>query len=392
MDGNVLKMNLKVFCLIFFSIYCLCSCGNTNLKKAIEYQEDGEYEKAIVFYKKSIEAGKDVALCEKKSGDIFFSKGDFQKAFNCYKRSIEKNPDLALDEIIKFISYNDQNVRLITIEMLFKVKNAAAKEKILATIAKMLKSDKQHEKIDALEVVSKFGVLCEPIINDIVILLDDENPTIKQKALSVLPPMASQAVQVGALVKIKQFLKQDNELVKVAAIECLGDMGQYSIECLPQLIDLTAQQEIFKTPAYIAINKIGIPSKEQAIPLTDYLISEKPFEIRSLVLSIFSKMGKEANDFIPNIILLLKDKDPKITQLARETLMTIGGASEKTLPALITLLNDQNTEVRLRTITELADMGQKANSAIEPLKNLLKDNNKEVRKYSENALQKIQQK
>jgi HEAT repeat protein len=255
----------------------------------------------------------------------------------------------------------------------------------------MLKSDTQHEKIDALEVVSKFGTLCEPIINDIVILLDDENPTIKQKVLSVLPPMASLAVKVGALEKIKQFLKQDNELVKVAAIECLGNMGQYSMECLPQLIDLTAQQEIFKSPAYVAINKIGIPSKDQAIPLIAYL-TDKPFEERSLVLSIFSKMGQEANDYIPNIILLLKDTDPKITQLARETLMNIGGASEKTIPDLITLLSDKNNEVRLRAITELADMGQKANSAIEPLKKLLNDKNKEVRKYSENALQKIQQK
>ncbi|MFA7074334.1 MAG: HEAT repeat domain-containing protein [Endomicrobiaceae bacterium] len=387
-----MKNNFKLFCFLFFSVCFLCSCGNSNFKKAVEYQADGEYEKAITFYKKSIEAGKDVALCEKNSGDIYFSKGDFQKAFNCYKRSIEKNPDLALDQIIKFISYNDKNVRSIAIEMLYRVKNPAAKEKILSAISVMLKSDKQHEKIDALEVVAKFGTLCEPIINDITALLDDENPIVKQKTLSVLPPMASFIVKTGAMDKIKSFLSQDNELVKVNAIECLGNMGEYSADCLPQLIELTDQQEIFKTPAYAAIRKIGLPSKERAAGLLEYLNSDKSFEIRSLVLSIFSQMGPEASDYTPDIMLLLKDKDHKIAQAARETLMNIGGASEKSIPSLIKLLNDNNTEIRLRAITELAAMGQRAVSAEEPLKKLLKDKNKEVRKYSENALQKIQQK
>ncbi|MEA5000341.1 MAG: HEAT repeat domain-containing protein [Endomicrobiaceae bacterium] len=389
-----MKNNFISLCLCFslFSVCFLCSCGNSNLKQAVEYQADGEYVKALVFYKKSIEAGKDVALCEKNSGDIFFTKGDFQKAFNCYKRSIEKDPNLALDQIIKFISYNDKDVRSIAIEMLFKVKNPAAKEKIMATIATMLKSQKQHEKIDALEVVAKFGTLCEPILNNILVLLDDQNPIIQQKTLSVLPPMASLVVQAGALEKIKAFLKQDNELVKVNAIECLGDMGRYSMEALPQLIELTDQQEMFKGPAYTAIRKIGLPSRDQAAQLVSYLNADKSFAVRSLVLSIFSQMGPEANDFMPDILLLLKDKDHKIAQIARETLMKIGGASEKSVPALIKLLNEQNTEIRLRAISELAAIGPKANSAVEPLKKLLQDSNKEVRKYSENALQKIQQK
>lgn len=385
-------MNFRVFLFLIVSSSLLYSCAGHNFNKAVEYQKYGEYDKAIEYYQKAIKAGKYISLSEKNSGDIYFFKNNFPKAFDHYKHSIETDPDLDLDRIIKFISYSDKNVRSIAMKMLATVKNDRAKEKIISTISNMLKSDKQYEKIDALEFSAKLGDSCKPIIKDIVVLLDDPSFVIRQNTLDVLPSMANSAVEAGALEKIKQILKEEDDLVKIAAIQCIGNMEQYGAEFLPDLIELTVAQKNVRRPTYVAIRKIGVPSKDQAKALISYLTPEKPVRERILVLALFAKMKEEANEFVPNIIILLNDSDSKIIQRARETLAKIGTASEKSVPDLILLLNDKNTEVVLTTITELADIGPEASAAIKPLEKLLNSKDKTIKKYAENALEQIQQK
>lgn len=58
---------------LFTTILFVCGCGGkSNYERAFAYQNDGEYNKAIVFYNAAIRKGEKVAFCHKNLGDIFF--------------------------------------------------------------------------------------------------------------------------------------------------------------------------------------------------------------------------------------------------------------------------------------------------------------------------------
>jgi len=384
-------MKLNFFLFFIFLVFTLSSCGKYDFNSAVKYHEEGDYDKALLYYKKSIDSNTNADISLKYSGDIYFAQGKFEKAFESYRQSIEINPNLALYETVTYLSYGNLQARKACIEMLPRIKNPAARQKLLVLLANMLHSEKQYERTDAFEAVHKLGISAAPITKDIVSLLDDENPVIKKEALDFISVAPAQAVKFGALEKIKNILKHENELIKISAIECLGNMKKYAAICLPELVNITEENKIFRKASFNAIKKIGPPSKQQAEFLKDYLVG-KSFSTKALALSLLSGMGPEANDFVPDIILLLKDKDPKIVQYARETLAKVGPASDKAVDGLILLLDDPNKEVKLRAISELADIGDKASAAIGPLIRLTKSKDSTIKTYAESAVIKIQTK
>lgn len=70
---NMLKFFVSVFCFSFVFI----SCGSSDFQKALSYQNDAEYEKALDSYDKAISKNENVAQAQKNKGDIFFAKKRF---------------------------------------------------------------------------------------------------------------------------------------------------------------------------------------------------------------------------------------------------------------------------------------------------------------------------
>ena len=385
-------MNIKKYFYLaaFICVFFICSCGETNFNKAVSYQNDGEYGKAVEFYKKSIAERKNVSISEKNLGDIFFAEGRYEDAFKNYKFSIEVNPNVALNHVMQFISYNDGRVRNLVADMLCTVKNEQTKRQILDNLSKILNSQDNYKILDALEVILKLREKARPISQDIIKLLDSENAVIKQKVLEYLPFDPETVVQNGFMDKVIDLLNQDNEMVKTYAMECLGKMHGHATKALPLLINISINEPNFNNKALQTIDNIGLPTKEQAEKMYDFF-KDKPLETKVMILEKFADMRGRANEYVPYIMLFLNDDNMIVKQSTRNALAKIGNSSPKAVGELIKLLQEPNEEIKSRAIYELGDLGKSATQAIEPLKQLMDStDNKEIKSLAENALQKIQ--
>ena len=383
---------LSLFLLI--SLFFVVSCKGTYFEKALSYQTDGEYEKAIDYYGKAIEKGDNAAEAEKNIGDIYFSHDQYDYAFECYGRSIELGSESAMDTVIKCGSFGDENVRNLAAKTLSNIKSHEAREIIFDKLVNVLKSEDNNKIIDTLEIIFKLDRDVSPISEEIISLLDSDNLIIRQKVLAIFPKFPD--IVCGndeCFNKIILFLSQKNEMIKTSAIDCLGDMKKNAKRALPVLIDVAAKDPINREKALNAVAKIGIPTKEEAANMYEFF-KDKPNEIKIQILNIFGNLaGKDerVKDYVPNILTFLKYTDPGVKQTARSVLTKIGKASEKTIPELINLLKEDNTEIVSRAIYELGDFGKSASDAIEPLKKIAgTTKNADIKKIATDALQKIQ--
>lgn len=383
---NLIKFNNVVLLMLLF---LFAGCSQSDFNDGVRYQQEGEYDKAISSYDNAIKKNQNVALAQKNLGDIYLLKNDCEKGFECYISSIEANHNLVLGYVLKFISDSNKILRQTAIDSLPKVQNEEARKKILDKASVMLKSTKLHEKIDALDLIASLGCTSESVFEDILNLLKDDNPVVRQKALVSMPLLKDCVVRFNALGKIVNVVRTDkNELVKISAIDCLGNLGYDARVALPALFDIVEEDNTFSPVASKAIDRIGKTDKPNAKELKKYLFSNKN-SIRIKVLNIFGNMGQNANDIVPFIIPMLKDNNLEIRELARATLRKIGTSSNESVPDLILLLKNQEYEVRLMALTELTDIGKDASSAIPAIELLLKDQNENVRKYAEYAISEI---
>ena len=132
---------------------------------------------------------------------------------------------------------------------------------------------------------------------------------------------------------------------------------------LPFLINISIEEPLFQDRALFAIDKIGLPTKEQAEKMYDFL-KDKPLETKIMVLDKFGDMRESANEYVPYIMLFLNDDDAVVKQNVRSTLAKIGKSSPSAVDALIKLLQEPNNEIKSRAIYELGDLGKSATQAI----------------------------
>ena len=180
----------------------------------------------------------------------------------------------------------------------------------------------------------------------------------------------------------------NNELVKIAAIECIGNLKSDGKAALPMLFDLSESDNVFSESAVKAINNINISDRANVKELKKYLASAKN-DTKIKVLNILGNMNAEANDMVPFIIPLLKDRNVEVRELARSTIRKIGTSSKEAVPDLINLLGNPEYEIRLVALTELSEIGKDSASALPAIEKLLTDSNENVRKYAEYAIAEI---
>ena len=383
-----LKKILNLF--LFTTLIFLCSCNSqSNFNKAVAYQKDGEYQRAIEYYKLSIEHKEKIAESEKNLGDIYFGDKNFEESLKHYKNSIELGYYIALKTVMKYISYNDVKVREQVGNMLANIENDLAKQQINEMLSKILKSNDQYKILDALDVVEKMKDNLESISDDIFNLLDS-NDIIKQKVLKVLPNISKIVSEKYGFDKLLSFLSQKDEILKTNTIDCLGNMHEYAIKTLPDLIDLAVKENRYSKNIFPAIEKMGLPTKEQMKDMYSFL-KDKPKKIKINMLDIWGNFGEKANIYVPNIISFLNDEDADVKNATRQTLLKIGKASQESVSELINLLKETNNEILLRAIYELGEIGKSASDAIEPLKKIVENaQNREIKTSANEALQKIQ--
>jgi len=372
----------KCFLLFFFLSFALIACEQADMNKAIEYQKKGIYNKAIDNYHALIKKGKNVAQAQKNLADIYLEKEKIKEAFNCFKASLNVSPDFALDEVIGLTSSGNKELREKAVQILTEVTNEDTKKAIFEKLIDKLKSEEFHDKVDALETIFAFSKNASGITDNILAVFDIEKPVVQNRILSNLFKIADESNFQKITDKLETIAQNKNEnmLIRVAAIDCIANMK--STDSLIKLIELTEENSAVSDSAKSAIEKIGLPSRNQVSNFIPLLSEEQSSSTKVLVLKIFSNMKSEANDTVPNIILLLKDQDSKVREAAKEALSNIGAASRTCIPALNNLLDNKDVDIKLRALNEIVEINA-VDQTIDKIRQLQQDPNKEVRKYAQ---------
>ena len=241
-----MKSKQLVSLLVSFSFFLIVGCSRqSSFERALSYQGDAEYGRAIEYYNISIRKGERVAESEKNVGDIYFGDKKYKDAFAYYKKSIETDPNVALKTVMRYISYNDAQVRDFVGVIFSKLENQQTINQINSSLNEILKSGDQYKILDALAVIAKMGEKCTPILKDIVNLLDGNN-IIKQKVLEILPTFAN-VISNEDFEKFLDLLSKNDEIIKPLTIECFGNMKEKGTRALLPLLNILANEGRYKS-------------------------------------------------------------------------------------------------------------------------------------------------
>ncbi len=139
-----------------------------------------------------------------------------------------------------------------------------------------------------------------------------------------------------------------------------------------------------------SLAEIGAASKKAVAGLVDLAGAKNPSEVRIAAINALAEMGSEANETIPDLIMILNDNDDDVHVAVVKALGKIGRASDSSVSDLVKLLKNKSDYVKMRAIAELSEMGKAASPAVSSLQQLARDSgDKEVRDEAKKAVEKI---
>jgi HEAT repeat protein len=389
-NGMMSKLNVLSFALLGALFLFGCIDGDTHEKANTLFRE-GKYDEAAVVYDAILKKSPNDLVSLKATADIKLRKKEFPGAIERYKRVIEMDPSQGIVEIVSMFSYS-KNIRDLAADTIRDLSNG--RTEVIGEIMKQMEAGNNYLKIDYLNVLTRIGGGASLSAEFVSKYLDDEYFEIRKSALEALGTFdVNKLKEVGAIDKMVQCLKDENDSVTKAAIRSLGALKAGANETVPSIIDMLAKPE-FRDAAKQSVADIGPAAKSTVAALVALAADNKKVEIvRITAIDSLSAMGTSANDAVADLIPLLQDSNNIIKTAAANALMKIGKPSVESVPELIKLLKNKDMYIKLRAITELSEMGKAASAALAPLERLSKDtgkdSSKELRKEAQQAYEKI---
>jgi HEAT repeat protein len=202
-----------------------------------------------------------------------------------------------------------------------------------ADVAKLLKSDKEADKVKALDDLGASG----------------------EKAAVFVTP-------------IGDLLKDKSAKVRAHAALALGAIGPAAKAAVPDLAGLLKDpDETVRRSVVRALRSIR-PGPQVMIPLCAKLLEDPDLSIRTRILNTIAESGVEA---VPGLIAALKDD--KVAYWALIILRDIGPAAKDAIPAILEKLSDKRPQIRREAVLTLGVFGDAAIPAISQIAKLLSD-------------------
>jgi HEAT repeat protein len=200
-------------------------------------------------------------------------------------------------------------------------------------LAKELKSDKEADKVKALDELGARG----------------------EKAAEAVKP-------------IEELLKDKSAKVRAHAAHALGEIGAAAKDAVPALAELLKDpDDCVRRCDLQAIHAIH-PGPKVMIPLCTKLLEDPDPAIRGRILNAIAECGVEA---VPGLIEGLKDD--KAAFWALIVLRDIGPAAKEAIPAITEKLKDAKPEIRREAVLTLGAFGEAAAPAVPQIAALVGD-------------------
>ncbi len=305
----------------------------------------------------------------------------------------------AAPAVIKLAQDKDDNLRVLAIQILGRIKSADAVPTLINTLGDsetavrnasiIALSQIGEPSIAALtgamtdgEVTKRWSaayalnlVGTAKVAPALVVGLNDKDQRVRELATTGLTRMGKDAVDALAVAA-----KNEDAGMRQMAINALGVAARP--EAVPALTIAIKDPDPAVREA--AVTALGYTGSDKAIaPLTDAITSED-LNLRAVAIPAFARLGKPAIDALAEI------SKHQQWQVRRAVVDSLGMmALPEVVPALNRMVPDQEPRVRVAAAMAIAKVGPAAKSSITPLVNNLGDANDEVRESAAIALARI---
>jgi HEAT repeat protein len=240
--------------------------------------------------------------------------------------------------LARLVEDSERELRRLALDALreLKVPVPAA----LPGLRKILRDESSawFERLDAMVILAKLGIDATPAVPELILLLGNSNPDLRQQAAWTLknigPPASAAVTQLRGVLPEARGYEQIYVAWALAAI--LPDEP-------PNFEVLTAQLA-------------GDDSK-----------------LSVEILKALKALGYRSGPALPKILIALKHQDPEVREWAGDTIGAIGPAAQPAIQDLITALSDDVPAVRQWSVYGLGGIGPAAVQGVPELVRLLDD-------------------
>jgi len=187
------------------------------------------------------------------------------------------------------------------------------------------------------------------VVRSVAAMFHDDAEQIRKTSRGLFITLKAKADAVPLLLEL---MEDEDESIRIAAQQQLGEMGAETEAALPVLLE---RFEADPGEAWLkgALGGIGAPA---VAPLLKLAAGEN----RALDKAVFAVVRRMDAGAIPAIVAELKNRDPKVRAVALNMLLEFRAVDAESEPAVIALLDDPEDTVRLAAIAALTFKGRTA--------------------------------
>ena len=376
----IVKHNILFFAFCGALLLFGCVEKNNHEKASTLFRE-GKYDDAAKVYDAILKKQPNDFISLKAMADIKLIKKDFPGAIAGYKRIIEMDPSHGVKEMVSMFSYSknirdlaadtikglgngragvineilaqmeagNNYVKMDYMNAMTRIGNAASSS--AEFIAKYLDDEYFGIRKAALETLGTFDAnkLKEvDAIKKMVKCLKDENLTVQEAAVKSLGLLKSGANETVPDL-IEMLTKQDD--IKESARQAIVSIGPAAKSTIPALIALTdaKKPQIVRIAAIDALADMGSNANNAVADLIP-LLQDGNNIVKNASAKALTQIGRPSNESVPDLVKLLKHKDAKVKLRAITELSEMGKAASSALAPLNLLSKetgkDSSKEVR----------------------------------------------
>jgi HEAT repeat protein/energy-coupling factor transporter ATP-binding protein EcfA2 len=205
------------------------------------------------------------------------------------------------------------------------------------------------------------------------------NPFYEPQQKFLITTAAKQNLPRYKLVTVfLQGLSAKNILVRSAAAQSLGQLGQVSDEVITALLKASfdkAEWE-WQHAAAQSLGQLGQASDEVITALLKAL-QDKEILVRHAAAQSLGQLGQASDEVITALLKALQDKEILVRHVAAKSLGQLGQASDEVIAALLKALQDKEKWVQRDAADSLGQLAQVSDKVIDVLVKVLLDKDKD---------------
>ncbi len=159
-------------------------------------------------------------------------------------------------------------------------------------------------------------------------------------------PVLSRLAEVWGIQALLNAVGDEDEYVREAAADALGEMGPEAKDAVPALIQTLGDgDEHVRRAAADALGEMG-PEAKEAVPALLQALEDAEWSVREAAAVALGKIGPEAKEAVAALIQALADEDLSVRWRAANALRDIGPEAKDAVPALVQALADESEVMR----------------------------------------------